>query len=223
MSYSNNWLQSLTESYMAEAKAEFENHEDCVEHFKNNGMSAADAQRKCHALNKDNFKEEIELTNRLMSIIEVLCEEAGLDANELMEETIKQMEDMGRAYGWENPAPEGEGAASARLARVKASMKRLGKRNTRYSIKTGAETARDIEDKGPVIHEPTADRRVRARIMQGSDIPVEINDTNFENMQKSIEGITDRVSAEERKREDKKSIKDIFTKKTGGKKPKKTK
>jgi len=28
MSYSNNWLQTLKESYMAEAKAQFENHEE---------------------------------------------------------------------------------------------------------------------------------------------------------------------------------------------------
>ena len=178
MSYSNNWLQTLTEAYKNKPK-------------QNN------------KLNK--LQEQIDITEDLLSLIEVLCEEAGLDANELMEETRQEMEDMGHAFGWEKPAPEGEAAASARLARVKASMKRLGKRGTRYLIKTGAETAKNIEDKGPVVHEPTADRRVRARIMQGSDIPAEINDTNFEKMQKSIKGITDRVMKSDKS--DKKSKK----------------
>ena len=223
MSYSNNWLQSLKESYMAEAKAEFENHDDCVEHFKSNGMSAADAQRKCHALSrneesrKDNFREEVELTNDLMAIIQALCEEAGVDMKELMEETRKEMENLGKASGWDKPAPagapHGKLAANARDVIVKARMAQLGKRKDRDALKTGEMTAHQIEMGGEdMLHEPTAKERAKGAPAARMDMK------GYDRVQDSIEKISDKFTAARARREEMQRMMDAVKKSKSGKK-----
>lgn len=180
MSYSNNWLQTISEAYKSKAKK------------------------------KTYVKED---TETLLAIIEVLCEELDIDVNVLMEETIEDMKNLGHAHGWDKPAPEGAARAAARLKAVKKNMRRLGKRGTRYLMKTGENTALETEH-GPMVHEPTAHRRATGAAR------VEINDREFDKVQGSIQDITDRVGQVEKQRG---LIQDLQNFAIGGNKPKKGK
>jgi hypothetical protein len=78
----------------------------------------------------------------LLMILDVLCEMVGFDVQTLVEETIKDMENMAKAHEWDRPAPEGAAAASDRLAGVKARMALLGKRSERVPPKEPTYNAR---------------------------------------------------------------------------------
>jgi hypothetical protein len=134
----------------------------------------------------DTVKEQNE---ELLMILDVLCEMVGVDMETLVEETRKEMENMAKAHEWDKPAPEGEDAASDRLARVRENMKRLGKRNTRGVIPAGPRTAAKIEGSGEKnIHEPTAAARL------GGAPPVTHDPEASARIENSILKIGDEVS-----------------------------
>jgi hypothetical protein len=133
---------------------------------------------------KQESKTVKEQNEELLMILDVLCEMVGVDMETLVEETRKEMENLGKAYSWDKPAPEGTMAAHDRMARVKANMARLGKRGTRDAIPSGPKTAYDIEMSGDEVHERSA--------KQGGGVT---NDPKaFAKMQSSIENIGDKVS-----------------------------
>jgi hypothetical protein len=152
--------------------------------------------KKSKSKSKSNVAQQNE---ELLAILNVLCEMAGLDMETLMEETREEMENLGRAYGWDKPAPEGTSARDARLARVKANMRRLGKRSKRVAadqdaFRTGDKFVQSLVDAGRKnlgMHEPTAKKRMLGRLglPGGVDKPVHINDPAFDEIQNSIKGL----------------------------------
>ena len=125
----------------------------------------------------------------LLAILDTLCEMAGLDMVALVEETRKEMENLGHAYGWDQPAPEGVMARTDRLARVKANMARLGKRKDRGTLKAGEETAYRIEMGGEdLVHEPTAKERAKGAPS------ARVDPRGFDKVQDSIEKISDKFT-----------------------------
>jgi hypothetical protein len=113
----------------------------------------------------------------------------GLDMMTLVEETRKEMENLGRAYSWDKPAPEGVMASTDRLARVKANMARLGKRRERGALKTGEETAYKIEMGGEdLVHEPTAKERAKGAPS------ARVDPKGYDKVQDSIEKISDKFT-----------------------------
>ena len=189
MSYSNNWLQSIKESYKASAQTE-----------------------------NSNLQEEVELTNDLVAIIQALCEEAGVDMKELMEETREEMKNLGHAFGWEKAAPagapHGKLAANARDVIVKARMAQLGKRKDRGALKTGEMTAHQIEMGGEdMIHEPTAAERAKGAPAARIDVK------GYDKVQDSIEQISDKFTMARARQEEAKRIMAAVNKSKSGKKP----
>jgi len=157
-----------------------------------------------------------EQNEELLMILDVLCEMIGVDMETLIEETgqmsRKDWQNFLRGAELDKPSPEGVLAAQDRMARVRANMKSLGKRNTRDLIPSGAEMAGKIEISGPEIHEPSANAR-----LQGAP-SVTRDSVAFGNIQRQIQGITDRVAETEANR-DMAKYAGIPTKPTGTKKP----
>ncbi len=119
----------------------------------NEKMKAKEPKPEPKPEKKEDIKEENE---QLLLMIDVLCEMVGVDIETLVEETRKEMENLAHAYGWDQKSPEGATGANERIARVRANMKRLGKRNTRDAIPAGMKTALDIELAGDDVHERSA-------------------------------------------------------------------
>lgn len=136
---------------------------------------------------KQESKTVKEQNEELLMILDVLCEMVGMDMETLVEETRKEMENLGKAYSWDQPAPEGVLAAHDRMARVNANMARRGKSR----IPSGALTAGQIEVSGDDVHEPTARARLRGAP------PVTYDPKEFAKMQSSIENIGDKVQKKE--------------------------
>jgi len=129
----------------------------------------------------------------MLVIRDVICEEVGVDMTTQVEETIEQMKNLGRASGWDQPAPAGEPhgrlAANARDILVKANMARLGKRRDRGAIKSGEETAYKIEMGGEdLVHEPTAKERA-----EGAP-SARVDPKAYDRVQNSIEKISDKFT-----------------------------
>jgi hypothetical protein len=144
-------------------------------------------------------KPVAEQNEELLAILDTLCEMVGLDMMTLVEETRKQMRDLGHASGWDKPAPagapHGKLAANARDVIVQAVMAR-GTRNERIAaaaradaIPAGVDTAYKIETDTTIkdIHEPTAERRARG------EPGAVVDPRRFDKTQGSIESISDKV------------------------------
>ena len=159
---------------------------------KKSAAAAAAAKAKKEAEGKK--KSEVQQQNEeLLAILDVLCEMAGLDVEALVEETRKEMENLGRAYSWDKPAPankpHGSVAANARDVIVRANMARLGSKRSREGIKTGEQTAHEIERSGDDgVHEPTAAQRAKGAPSVVKDLG------KFDKVQDSIEGIADKFT-----------------------------
>lgn len=140
-------------------------------------------------------KPVAEQNEELLAILDTLCEMAGLDMVALVEETRKEMENLGRAYSWDKPAPEGVLASTDRLARVKANMARLGKRRERGALKTGEETAYRIEMGGEdLVHEPSAKERAKGAPS------ARVDPKGYDKVQDSIEKISDKFTMDRAKK-----------------------
>ena len=149
------------------------------------------AEKEAEAKAKAEKKPVAEQNEELLAILDTLCEMVGLDMMTLVEETRKEMDDLGRAYSWDKPAPEGVMASTDRLARVKANMARLGKRRERGALKTGEETAYKIEMGGEdLIHEPTAKERAKGAPS------TRVDPEGYDKVQNSIEDIADKFTME---------------------------
>jgi len=153
----------------------------------------AERKAKAEAAKKKPVAEQNE---ELLAILDTLCEMAGLDMMTLVEETRKEMENLGHAYGWDQPAPEGVMASTDRLARVRANMARLGKRRERGALKTGEETAYKIEMGGEdLVHEPTAKERAKGAPS------ARVDPKGYDKVQDSIEKISDKFTLAKAKKE----------------------
>jgi hypothetical protein len=161
-----------------------------------NGERLNRIAREKMAEKKAGKSDVAEQNEELLAILDTLCEMAGLDMVALVEETRKEMENLGHAYGWDQPAPEGVMARTDRLARVKANMARLGKRRERGALKTGEETAYKIEMGGEdLVHEPTAKERAKGAPAARRDM------AGYDKVQDSIEKISDKFTLAKAKKE----------------------
>lgn len=111
-----------------------------------------------------------EQNEELLAILDVLCEMAGLDMEVLVEETRKEMENLGRAYSWDKPAPPGapHGRLAANARDVIVGANRLkgtrGERaaREREEFRVGSKFAKRVADEGPdFIHNPETGGVVR--------------------------------------------------------------
>jgi hypothetical protein len=200
MSYTNNWTQIIrqlmTESHTKEELMKLSNAELKKLHDEYTDKGDEDSQKEAKAIKdildergddkeeKEEDKEDMKQQNEeLMLMLDVLCEMVGVDMETLVEETRKEMENLAHAYGWDQKSPEGATGANERIARVRANMKRLGKRNTRDAIPAGMKTALNIELSGDDVHERSA--------KQGGGV---VKDRKaFDRTQRSIEKIGDKV------------------------------
>lgn len=153
------------------------------------------AERKAKAEAAKKKPDVAQQNEELLAILDTLCEMAGLDMMTLVEETRKEMENLGHAYGWDKPAPEGVLASTDRLARVKANMARLGKRRERGALKTGEETAYKIEMGGEdLVHEPSAKERAKGAPS------ARVDPKGYDKVQDSIEKISDKFTMDRAKK-----------------------
>lgn len=193
MSYTNNWLNSLSEAYKSKAKKKAYVEEDTE-------TLLAIIEVLCEELNID---------------MNVLMEQTQM--------TRKDFVNWGRAEGWNKPAPaaapHGSLAANARDVLIAAARAR-GTRSQRLAaaaradaIPAGKETALKIELEGPIqdVSEPSAAERAA-----GAPGAV-IDPKQFDRTQGSIGKITDRVGRVEDQR---KLIRDLQQFAIGGNKPK---
>lgn len=197
MSYTNNWTQVirqlLDEGHTKEELMKLSNSEleKLHDEYKDKDDEASQKEAKmikdildARGDDKEEDKEDMKQQNEeLMLMLDVLCEMVGVDIETLVEETRKEMENLAHAYGWDQKSPEGATGANERIARVRANMKRLGKRRTRDAIPAGMKTALDIELAGDDVHERSAKK--------GGGV---VNDPKaFARTQRSIEKIGDDV------------------------------
>jgi hypothetical protein len=197
MSYTNNWTQIIrqlmTESHTKEELMKLSNAELKKLHGEYMDKGDEDSVKEAKVIkdildergdDKEEDKEDMKQQNEeLMLMLDVLCEMVGVDMKTLVEETRKEMENLAHAYGWDQKSPEGATGANERIARVRANMKRLGKRRTRDAIPAGMGTALDIEMSGDEVHERSA--------KQGGGV---VKDRKaFDRTQRSIEKIGDKV------------------------------
>lgn len=177
MSYSNNWLESISEAYKSKAK---KNEKAYVK--EDTETLLAIIEMLCEELDID---------------VNVLMEQM----------TIKDWKNLGHAHEWDKPAPaaapHGSLAANARDILVKAARAR-GTRSQRLAaaaradaIPAGKKTAIQIETEAPIqdVSEPSAEARAA-----GAPGAV-VDPKQFDRSQRSIEKITDKVSEVEQARQ----------------------
>jgi uncharacterized protein YpuA (DUF1002 family) len=158
---------------------------------------ADEIKKEIESRGEDEGEEKADVAQQneeLLAILDTLCEMVGLDMMTLVEETREEMKNLGLAYSWDKPAPEGVMASTDRLARVKANMARLGKRRERGALKTGEETAYKIEMGGEdLVHEPTAKERAKGAPS------ARVDPKGYDKVQDSIEKIADKFTMDRAK------------------------
>ena len=162
---------------------------------------ADEIKKEIESRGEDEGEEKADVAQQneeLLAILDTLCEMAGLDMMTLVEETRKEMQNLGHAYSWDKPAPvaapHGKLAANARDVIVKAVMAR-GTRNERAArereqFRAGPKFAQTIADAGKDVHE-----REDGRVVTGLEAL-----GGFDRIQSDIDEIERKVSDVENER-----------------------
>jgi hypothetical protein len=162
---------------------------------------ADEIKKEIESRGEDDGEEKADVAQQneeLLAILDTLCEMVGLDMMTLVEETRKEMENLGRAYSWDEPAPvaapHGKLAANARDVILLRNKARLGTRREREALKTGEDTAYKIEMGGEDRrHEPTAKERAKGAPS------TRVDQKGYDKVQDSIEKISDKFTMDRAK------------------------